>query len=66
MIDLDAMPLDTREHIRAAWDLMHKPLLLASLREQMQPAEARTAVALVKDRIQLAAVEHGMGLLPGP
>jgi hypothetical protein len=66
VIDLDMMPLDTPEHVRHAWHMLHQPVLLTTLRQVMQPAEARTAIALAKDRVQTAAVEHGMGFFEEP
>lgn len=57
-LSLDALRLDTRAHVIAAWSLVHAPVVTR--------VASATEVALARDRIQFAAVEHGLGFLPEP
>lgn len=57
-LSLDALRVDTPAHVIAAWALVHS----AEVKRIVKPGE----VAVAKDRIQYAAVEHGLGFLPAP
>lgn len=62
---LNEMPLDDPRHIRAAWNLIHRPVVFSMLTtlNGMTEAEAMDALEQARDRVQLAAIEHGMGAL---
>jgi hypothetical protein len=57
-LSLDALRVDTPAHVIAAWALVHS----AEVTRIVKPGE----IAVAKDRIQYAAVEHGLGFLPAP
>lgn len=57
---LDAMPLTDPGTIRTAWQMVWHPVITAAVR--LEPGELEQA----RDRIQFAAVEHGLGPLPYP
>ena len=62
-----AMPLDTPGRVRAAWSMINRPIVARALAgELLLDADATATYTRAQDRIQLAAIEHGMGLLPEP
>jgi hypothetical protein len=63
-----AMPLDTPQRVLAAWSMINRPIVQHALAGEM-PAAPENAPGIITEarvRIQLAAIEHGMGLLPEP
>jgi uncharacterized protein YeaC (DUF1315 family) len=62
------MPLDTPEHIRMAWDLISRRRVAAvnraiELGRWPEGVPTHEEFNEANDRVQLAAVEHGMGML---
>lgn len=61
------MPLDTPDRVRAAWSMINRPIVHQALQtELLMRDDATEAFLNARVRIQLAAIEHGMGLLPEP
>jgi hypothetical protein len=61
-VNLDEMPLDTEEHILAAWQLVTRQtdrILSHKPPDPFIPPLEQLAAA--RDRILLAAIEHGLG-----
>lgn len=62
MSTLDEMPLFDESQVRQAWSMIHR---CPGIFFAPEPVDEE-AVARAKARIQAAAVEFGMGLLPEP
>jgi hypothetical protein len=59
------MPLDTPAHVQAAWQMISRPIVIRDIEtELLIPAEVDATLARARDRIQMAAVEYGLGLFP--
>lgn len=61
------MPLDGPDRIQRAWAFVHRPILTSVLRHDPRlDMDIGDELRRVKDVIQQAAVESGMGLFPEP
>jgi hypothetical protein len=67
----DHMPLDSDEHVRAAWHLVtgleHRARRHLDAGEPPPPfTPGPDEIRAAKDRIQFAAIERGLGYFPEP